>query len=152
MTVRRRRLPAELREPFASFTRVAGILERAKLAIVEVVPTTRLPGVPLAEAVLEFETLLRQARAAMPSWRRPQTEDVWVSADAAIAEALDRARSLREEGPDPSGFEGLIWAADHLLAPLEAFEAGAERFQALRKGRDSAAKVDPGDAAETHRL
>jgi hypothetical protein len=46
------------------------------------------------------------------------------------------ARGLLLIGGDPpelGGFEGLIWAVDQLLAPLEAFEAAAERFRTLRR-------------------
>ncbi len=42
-------------------------------------------------------------------------------------------RQLREDPPELGGFEGLIWAVDQLLAPLEAFEAAAERFRTLRR-------------------
>ena len=40
---------------------------------------------------------------------------------------------LREDPPELGGFEGLIWVVDQVLAPLEAFEAAAERFRTLRR-------------------
>jgi hypothetical protein len=69
----------------------------------------------------------------MPTWRRPELEAEWLACGAGIRESLDRARRLREDPPELGGFEGLIWAVDQLLAPLEAFEAAAERFRTLRR-------------------
>jgi hypothetical protein len=67
----------------------------------------------------------------MPTWRHPDLEDEWRAGDASIRESLERARQLREDPPDLGGIEGLIWAVDRLLEPLEAFEAAAERFRTL---------------------
>jgi hypothetical protein len=97
------------------------------------VPSTRLPGTPLAEAIAELEDHLGRARQLMPAWRHPEVEGEWVACEAGIEESLARARRLREEPPDLGGFEGLIWVVDQVLAPLEAFEAAAERFRTLRR-------------------
>ena len=45
--------------------------------------------------------------------------------------AVQRARRFREEAPELGGFEGLIWAVEELMAPLDAFATAAERFQRL---------------------
>jgi hypothetical protein len=97
------------------------------------VPSTRSAGTPLAEGILELEERLVAAEAQMPVWRHPDLEDEWLACDAGIRESLERARLLREDPPDLAGFEGLIWAVDQVLAPLEAFEAAAERFRTLRR-------------------
>ena len=98
------------------------------------VPSTRSAGTPLAEGILELEAAARlQRRTLMPAWRHPELEDEWLACDAGIRESLERARRLREDPPELGGFEGLIWAVDQLLAPLEAFEAAAERFRTLRR-------------------
>ena len=97
------------------------------------VPSTRLPGTPLAEAIAEFEDHLGRAQALMPAWRHPEVEDEWLACEAGIEESLARARRLREDPPELGGFEGLIWAVDQVLSPLEAFEAAAERFRTLRR-------------------
>ena len=132
MTLRRRRLPAELEEPYRAFADVVAIVERSKLGLTKVVPTTRLPGVPLTEALLGFEAMLREASDLMPSWRCAPTDEAWIAADEGLREALRRAERLREEAPDLGSFEELIWAVDELLAPLEGFETGVERFRSLR--------------------
>ena len=67
----------------------------------------------------------------MAAWRRPEMEQEWDACLAGIDQALERARRLRER-PDLGGFEGLIWAVENLLDPLELFEAAAERFRSLR--------------------
>lgn len=129
---RRRRLPDELVGPHESFVHVLAQIEPAKEALTEVMPTTRLPGRPLPDALTEFERRLDAAREAMPGWRRGETEAVWTACDAGITEALARARRMREDAPDIGGFEGLIWAVERLLDPLEPFRGAAEHFHSLR--------------------
>jgi hypothetical protein len=68
----------------------------------------------------------------MPGWRRAETETEWRACTAGIDEALTRARRLRQDAPDLGGFEGLIWAIERLLDPLEPFTGAAERFRSLR--------------------
>jgi len=130
--IRRRRLPAELEDAERGFAAVLGDIEPAKAALAQVMPSTRLPGRPLPDAIGEFEDRLRAAEAGMPAWRCPQTQDVWADCDAGIGEAAGRARRLREDAPDLGGFEGLIWAVEHLMAPLEPFERAAARFESLK--------------------
>jgi hypothetical protein len=129
---RRKRLPLDLEEPFEAFERVLAEIEPAKQALTEVMPTTRMPGRPLPDALSEFTDRLDRARLAMPAWRRPETERAWSACAAGIDEALGRARRLREDAPDLGGFEGLIWAVESLLDPLEPFREAAERFRSLR--------------------
>jgi hypothetical protein len=131
--LRRRRLPPELEAALEGLRAVVVEVEEAKRAMTATVPTTRLPGTPLAEALLEREEHLGEAQVRMPAWRDPAVEREWQACDAAIAESLQRAAELREQAPELGGFEGLIWAVDRLLAPLESFEDGAERFRTLRR-------------------
>jgi hypothetical protein len=132
MMWRRKRLPAELEGPFEAFARLLTEIEPAKTALTHVMPTTRLPGTPLPDALVEFEERLGAARSMMPAWRCPEVEDVWAACNAGVGEALDRARRLREDAPDLGGFEGLIWAVEQLLVPLEPFGEAAGRFRRLR--------------------
>ncbi|MDQ4108125.1 MAG: hypothetical protein M3138_04865 [Actinomycetota bacterium] len=108
-------------------------VEAAKDALIGAVPSTRLPGTPLAEAILELERRLAAAQAVMPTWRHPDLEQEWQACEEGITESLRLAAELREDPPELAGFEGLIWAVDRLLAPLEAFEAAADRFRTLRR-------------------
>ena len=130
---RRKRLSPELDAALGDLRVVVEQVEAAKQAMTRTVPSTRSAGTPLAEAILELEQLLTSARELMPAWRHPDLEDEWLACDAGIRESLERARRLREDPPELGGFEGLIWAVDRLLAPLEAFEAAAERFRTLRR-------------------
>jgi hypothetical protein len=130
---RRKRLPADLDPSLANLRAVAEEIEAAKRAMTGTVPSTRSVGTPLAEGILELEQRLTAAQVLMPAWRHPNLEDEWLACDAGIRESLERARRLREDPPDLGGFEGLIWAVDQLLAPLEAFEAASERFRTLRR-------------------
>ena len=132
MVFRRKRLPAGLEGPFEAFERVLAEIEPAKQALTEVMPTTRMPGRPLPDAVSEFNDRLDRARRFMPGWRRSETEETWSACAAGIDEALARARRLREDAPDLGGFEGLIWVVESLMDPLEPFREAAERFRSLR--------------------
>jgi hypothetical protein len=131
--LRRRRLPPELDTSLQGLRAVVVEVEEAKRAMTATVPTTRLPGTPLAEALFELEERLGEARLRMPAWRDPAVEREWRACDAALVESLRRAAELREQAPELGGFEGLIWAVDRLLTPLESFEAAAERFRTLRR-------------------
>ena len=130
--MKRKRLPADLAGPFQAFLRVLALVEPAKAALTDVVPTTRLPGTPLPDAVQVFEDGLLSATGAMPAWRTPQTQEVWDACMSGLELSLERARKLREDAPELGGFEGLRWAVDQLLAPLEAFHAADEAFRSLR--------------------
>ncbi|MFN8233804.1 MAG: hypothetical protein U0V56_10150 [Actinomycetota bacterium] len=132
MILRRRRLPSELEPASAAFDRVLAELEPAKAALAEVMPTTRLPGRPLTDALSVFEEHLGRAAEGMSAWRRPEVDDVWRACDAGLADARERAERLRREAPELGGFEGLIWAVGELLEPLEVFEAAERRFRDLR--------------------
>lgn len=130
---RRKRLSPDLDAALADLRAVVEHVEAAKLAMTGTVPSTRSAGTPLAEGILELEKRLAAAQESMPTWRRPELDDEWLACDEGIREALERARRLREDPPELGGFEGLIWAVDQLLGPLEAFEAAAERFRTLRR-------------------
>jgi hypothetical protein len=132
LTLRRRRLPPELAEPYAAFEHVAALLGEAKDALTAVMPTTRLPGTPLAEALEAFEDRLARASAGMEAWRVPEVMDAWGEATRGLERARERARAFREDPPELAGFEGLIWAVGEVLDPLEAFEIAEDRFRALR--------------------
>jgi hypothetical protein len=129
---RRKRLPADLDGAHRSFEHVLAEVEPAKEALTEVMPTTRMPGRPLPDALAEFEERLGRARKEMPSWRTSETEAEWASCMRGIDEALARAAWLRTEAPELGGFEGLIWAVETLLDPLEPFQSAAARFRSLR--------------------
>lgn len=132
---RRRRLPEPLQAPASVFDEVLAEVEPAKAAITSVMPSTRMPGMPLPDALSAFESHLARARDLMPGWRRAETEEVWSACDAGLAESAERARRFREEAPDLGGFEGLIWAVEHLMDPLDAFAGAAARFRELRTSR-----------------
>ncbi len=112
---------------------VVAEVEETKRALTAVVPTTRLPGTPLAEGIHELEDRLMRARELMPAWSHPDLGAEWEACDEGLRESLARAAELREQAPELVGFEGLIWAVDRLLEPLEPFEAAAERFRTLRR-------------------
>lgn len=130
---RRKKLPHDLERTLVALRDVINQVEAAKDAMTSTVPSTRLPGTPLAEAIAEFEDHLGRAEELMPPWRHPEVEEDWLACESGIEESLERARRLREDPPELGGFEGLIWVVDQVLAPLEAFEAAAERFRTLRR-------------------
>jgi hypothetical protein len=131
--LRRKRLPEDLEASLAALRVVADQIEAGKDAMTSTVPSTRLPGTPLPDALIELEEHLVRAVELMPGWRRPELEAEWIACREGIDESLRRAAKLREDAPELGGFEGLIWAVDQVLAPLEAFEPAAERFRTLRR-------------------
>jgi hypothetical protein len=135
MIFRRRQLPETLRGPAAAFDDVLAELEPGKAAITSVMPSTRMPGMPLPDALMEFESRVARAQELMPGWRRPETQDVWSACEAGLNESAERARRFREEAPELGGFEGLIWAVGHLMDPLDVFARAESRFDELRTSR-----------------
>ena len=131
MILRRKQLPDHLRPSFAAFRRVLDVLEPAKAALTDVMPTTRMPGRPLPDALAEFEDGLARTAALMPEWRAPDIDAEWSACDRGLTDALERARRLREEAPELGGFEGLIWVVEELMGPLEPFAVAAQRFRGL---------------------
>ena len=111
------------------------VLEPAKRELARVLPTARLPGISLPEALSGLEEALERASALMPAWRHPAVVDAWAACDDALRLAGERARQLREEGPDLGGFEGLIGIVDQLLDPLDAFRSAEDAFRDLRRSR-----------------
>lgn len=133
MILRRKRLPDHLEAPFRAFEDLLAPLERARAALTESVPGTRMPGRPLAETLSEFEEGLGEVRARMDGWRAGEVENEWWAVSAGLDEALALAERVRIEGAEPEGFEGLIGLIGDLLAPLDAFERAAERWDRLRQ-------------------
>ena len=131
MILRRKRSSPELQTSFAAFLDVLEHLEPAKAVLTEVMPTTRVPGRPLPDALAEFEEGLRRAERLMPAWRTSTLETEWDACERGLVEARERARRFRTDAPELGGFEGLIWAVEELMAPLDGFATAAERFRQL---------------------
>jgi hypothetical protein len=131
--LRRKKIPDEVRSALEGLRSAVSEIEAAKAVMTATIPRTRLPGTPLPDALLELEEHLERAERLMAAWRHPVVETEWSACDEGIDESLRRAARLRQEAPELGGFEGLIWAVDQVLAPLEAFEAAADRFRTLRR-------------------
>jgi hypothetical protein len=102
------------------FERVLMLVETAKARLVEARPSPRgVQRTSLAEALIAFETHLRDAAAAMEDG-----DDRWTSLVGAVEESLRRARRLRLEAP-PLDYESLVTILGDLMSPLDVFEAEA---------------------------
>jgi hypothetical protein len=115
---------------FAAFRAALASVEEAKAALASAAPTGRRAGRPLAEAIMGFESGLRQAREQMPGWREPSVFGEWGECLSALEEAGRRAERLRL-GATPDGYEKLYGALGELLEPLEAFAKARGRFRQL---------------------
>ena len=133
MIGRRKDLPAELRAPYEAFHAVLDEIEPAKAGLADVLPSTRLPGRPLNDAVGEYRTRLMRATSMMAAWRRPELEDVWRACTDGLAHGSERATRLLERETDPPGFEALLGTVEQLMDPLDPFAAAEERFRSLRR-------------------
>ena len=127
----RRRGPADLAPEREAFEAALGLVERAKEALVDAVPRARRPGLPLAEALFEFEEGLRGAALLADRWWHPSVDAWWRACRDGIAEALARSERLHVEAPELS-FEELAFTAQDLIAPLEPFEGAARSVEELR--------------------
>jgi hypothetical protein len=133
MRLGRRRLPDDLAPAAEAFDDVLTVLEPAKAGLTEVLPGTRMPGRPLADALDGFEAGLTHASDRMAAWRVPAIEDAWIACRTGLDEAIGRARRVRVEAPELAGFEGLRGLVSSLLDPLEPFAEAERRFRELRR-------------------
>jgi hypothetical protein len=133
--LRRRRVPEDVVRALRGFGSIVPSLDRARSALTASVPSTRLPGRPLAESLLEFEDALADVVAGMDAWRVTSVEDVWSRAAEGLREARRLAERVRAEATAPTGFEGMIGLIGDLLVPLDAFDEAADRLRELRRGR-----------------
>jgi hypothetical protein len=133
--LRRRRLPEELEPCRDAFEEVLRQVEPAMESLAHCMPTTRMPGRPLPDALADYEDHLSRSAGLMAAWRRAEVETVWLACEEGIQTGLERARRLREEAPDVVGFESMLGTVESLMDPLEPFEAAGERFRELRVAR-----------------
>lgn len=131
--MRRQELPDHLVAPHQAFLAVLEQIEPAKAGLADVLPSTRLPGRPLRDAVTEYRERLMRAAALMPAWRCPELEAEWQACDAGVREAIDLSNRLLTRADDPSGFEGLLATVEHLMDPLDPLVAAADGFRKLRR-------------------
>lgn len=121
-------VPAELAEAFQDFRHVVAQVEEAKTALLSAVPRGRVAGIPMAEALLFFESGLRSSQEAMPAWRVELLEVEWRACRAALEVSCRRAEDLRLRAPS-EGYEQLYAALGDLLEPLDAFRGALARFR-----------------------
>jgi hypothetical protein len=125
-------MPSNLVPAWEAFRRVLDEIEPAKEGLADALPTNRLPGRPLVDALGSFERALARADVLMPSWRRAEVDDVWRRCADGLTRARERAAALRQQAPDLRGFEGLLGTIQSLIDPLDPFEDAAARFRSLR--------------------
>lgn len=133
MIRRRKELPRHLLDAQEAFHAVLHEVEPAKAGLADVLPSTRLPGRPLNDAVGEYRTRLERASRSMAGWRCPELEDAWRACADGLDVGIDRASRLLATDEDPPGFEGLLGTVEQLMDPLEPFAAAEERFRSLRR-------------------
>jgi hypothetical protein len=121
----RRRAPPDAALVRRAFEATLERVEAAKASLVAAVPTARVEGRPLADAVLGFEGELRAALSGMDAWRRNEHERLWRNCRDGIGDALRRAERARLGAP-ALDFEALVDLIGEMMAPLDPF-AEAER-------------------------
>jgi hypothetical protein len=130
---RRGRLPQDAVLVWRAFEAVAERIEAGKAALVGVVPTARVEGRPVADALSEFEDELRAGRERMDAWRRSEHQGLWAACRDGLEDALRLAEAARLQAPSLD-FESLVDLIGRLLEPLDPF-AEAERLLKVRTRR-----------------
>jgi hypothetical protein len=126
-------VPPEVQAAERAFHAVLEVLEPAKADLADVLPSTRLPGRPVADALAAFLDGIDRAAAVMPSWRLDRLETAWVACDTGLRRSRELAASVSADAPEIAGFEGLRALITALLDPLEPFEDAERAFRALRR-------------------
>jgi hypothetical protein len=115
-------LPERVRRGFAV---AAGLVEGAQRALIAAIPTSRDPGVPLAEALDAFLERLDEIVGTMQAWQDDRVAHEWTICAKGVHEARAQAELLRAEQTELT-FEQLNARVGDVLYPLEAF-ADVER-------------------------
>jgi hypothetical protein len=116
------------REPaLQAFEALAGMVERAKQALLAAVPRGRGPGAPLAEAVAAFEGCLRDAQACLDAWPADVHGAERRAVAGAVEQSLRRAEDLRLRA-SPHGYEELYALLGETLDPLDAVSEVGHRL------------------------
>ena len=129
----RRRVPSDADIVWRLFEAAAERVEEGKAALVAAVPTARVEGRPMAEAVLDFERELRSAGGLMEPWRRSEHEALWIACRHGLEVALRRAERARLQAPSLD-FEALVELIGEIMEPLDPF-AEAERVLKVQARR-----------------
>jgi hypothetical protein len=160
--LRRKKLPDELIASLEGLRAVVTEVEAAKDALTGTVPSTRSPGTPLAEGILQLERRLAAAQDLMPAWRHPDVENEWNACDEGVRESLERARRLREDPPElgvqcylggvSAGFPLEVPLLERIFQHLRLFRPGDLRDHLLgnceREAFQGAEKVEPPEVDE----
>ena len=108
-----------------AFAVATGLVAEAQRTLLDAIPTSRHPGVPLQEALVTFISALEAAGRAMPAWHDETTRHEWTMCSEGIADARAQAHDLQRRNADLT-FEQLNTVIGDVLYPLEVF-ADAER-------------------------
>jgi hypothetical protein len=130
---RRGRVPPDAVLVWRAFEAVAERIEAGKAALVGAVPTARVEGRPVADALSEFEDELRAGRERMDAWRRSEHQSLWAACRDGLEDAVRLAEGARLQAPSLD-FESLVDLIGRLLEPLDPF-AEAERRLKVRTRR-----------------
>ena len=112
------------------FGAVASLVDRAQRSLLEAIPTSRDPGVPLGEALDAFLRGLADVESAMASWNDDSVAHEWTKCSEAIGESRAAARRMKDLDAELT-FEQLNAQIGDVLYPLEAF-VDAERSMRRR--------------------
>jgi hypothetical protein len=110
-------LPGDIRRAFSV---AAGLVGEAQRALIAAVPTSRDPGMPLADALEAFLAALRNLDGAMPAWRDDRVAHEWTKCSDGIRESRIQAERLQKHDAELT-FEQLNARVGDVLYPLEAF-------------------------------
>lgn len=112
------------------FGTAASLVDRAQRSLLDAVPTSRDPGVPISEALDAFVAGLAEVESAMASWKSESVAHEWTKCSEGIADARAAARKLKDLDAELT-FEQLNAQIGDVLYPLEAF-VDAERTMRRR--------------------
>jgi hypothetical protein len=117
---RRKASDPELARAREAFGPLAERLEETQRALLAAIPSSRDPGVPIADAIRGFLSGLDAVEAMMPSWQSPSVDEVWHRCVRSLEQARREAERLADNAPDLD-FESLNARTADVLEPLEVF-------------------------------
>lgn len=130
--LRRKTLPAHLRQPHATFIAQAERVESARRALLGCLPVGRVDPAPVPVGLDLLRDELTEVAAALHRWRVPEIEGSWHAVAAAVAEACDAIDEAHEVATTTRELEALLDAVGAVVEPLDAWGDAERAWRGLR--------------------
>lgn len=132
MMFRRKRMPADLIEPWEAFQAQAERVEQGRRALLGCLPMGRVEPAPVTVGLDLLRDELRAVSAELGEWKVDQVADEWEACAAANDRALDAIERAREIVAATDEMDHVIAAVGKIVGTLDTWHDAERRWLSLR--------------------